>query len=250
MEIRYPSEKQISGLRSLWKQAFGDTDEYMDLFFGTAFSPERSLCALNGDKVTAAMYWLDAECGGKRIAYLYAVATDMDFRGRGLCRALTEEAHRILKERGYTGAVLVPAEPGLFIMYGKMGYRTCSSVTEWEVTEGKPIPLHPLTRDEYARCRRDRLPIGAVIQEGVTLDLLGAMVDFYSGDGVLLTAIRDGDSVWVPELLGDKAKAPGIVASLGAKKGRFRAPGEEKPFAMYCPFDGSPAPTYLGFALD
>lgn len=250
MEIRYPSDREVPGLRKLWKQAFGDTDEYLDLFFNIGFAPERSLCALDGDAVAAAMYWLDAECCGKGIAYLYAVATDPAYRGRGLCRRLTEEAHRILKERGYSGAILVPAEPGLFAMYAKMGYETCSSVTEWQVPAGKPIRLSPLTRAEYARCRRDHLPVGAVIQEGETLNLLEAMGEFYSGDGVLLAVTDNGDAIWVPELLGDKSKAPGIVAALGAKTGKFRGSGEEKPFAMYHSFDGSPAPTYLGFALD
>lgn len=250
MEIRYPCNSDIPGLRKLWQQAFGDTDEYLDLFFNIAFAPERSLCALDGDTVAAAMYWLEGECLGKRIAYLYAVATDPAYRGRGLCRALTEQAHRILQDRGYAGAVLVPAEPGLFEMYGKMGYKTCSAVREWEVPAGKPMRLAPLTREEYARCRRDHLPMGAVIQEGATLELLGAMGEFYSGDGVLLAVTDNGDTLWVPELLGDKSKAPGIVSALGAKTGRFRGPGEDKLFAMYHSFDGSPAPTYLGFALD
>lgn len=250
MEIRFPCDSNIPGLRRLWKQAFGDTDDYLDLFFGTAFSPGRSLCAVEGDTVAAAMYWLDAEWGGKRIAYLYAVATDEAFRGRGLCRRLTEQTHRILKDRGYSGAILVPAEPGLFEMYAKMGYRTCATVTEWEVLAGEAMDLTELTAAEYAARRRAFLPSGAVIQEGETLDLLAGMGKFYAGDGVLLTAIRNGDSLWVPELLGDKAKGPGIVAALGAKTGKFRGPGKDIPFAMYCPFDDTPAPTYLGFALD
>lgn len=250
MKINHPCDKQIPGLRRLWKQAFGDSDEYLDLFFGTAFSPDRSLCAVEGETVAAAMYWLDSECCGKRIAYLYAVATDENFRGRGLCRQLTEEAHRILQARGYSGAVLVPAEPGLFIMYGKMGYRNCASVVEWQVCADRPITLTALSKEEYAARRRERLPEGAVIQEGKTLDLLAGMAEFYSGEGVLLTAIRAGDSLWVPELLGDKSKAPGITAALGAKAGKFRGPGADKDFAMYHGFDGSPAPTYLGFALD
>lgn len=250
MRIQHPCDEQISGLRRLWKQAFGDTDAFLDLFFGTAFSPGRSLCAVEGDTVAAAMYWLDCESSGKRIAYLYAVATDEAFRGRGLCRQLTEEAHRILKDLGCSGAILVPAEPGLFIMYGKMGYRTCACVTEWEVPAGEPMDLAELTAVEYAARRRELLPTGGVIQEGKTLDLLAGMGNFYAGDGVLLTTVRDGDSLWVPELLGDRAKAPGVVAALGAKTGKFRGPGEDIPFAMYCPFDDTPAPTYLGFALD
>ena len=250
MEIRYPCDDLIPGLRRLWKQAFGDPDDYLDLFFRTAYAPDRCLCAVEGDRVAAALYWLDGEVCGRKVAYLYAVATDKAHRGRGLCRALTEQAHRVLKDRGYSGAVLVPAEPGLFEMYEKMGYHTCATVSEWEAVAGKPMDLNPLTREEYARLRRDCLPFGTVFQEGVTLDLLGEMGGFYSGSGVLLVAVVDGDSVWVPELVGDRSKAPAIVAALGAKTGRFRGPGGEKPFAMYCPFDAYPAPTYLGFALD
>ena len=250
MRTKHPSNAYIPGLRRLWQEAFGDTDAYLDLFFGLAFAPERSLCALDGDTVAAAMYWLDGKFCEKRVAYLYAVATGKAYRGRGLCRRLTEEAHRILRERGYAGAVLVPAEPGLFEMYAKMGYRVCSAVAEWEVPAGAPVKLTPLTAEAYAARRRELLPPGGVVQEGETLALLNAMGRFYEGDGVLLTVIRDGNSLWVPELLGDPVKAPGIVAALGEETGKFRSPGGEKSFAMYCPFDATPAPTYLGFALD
>lgn len=250
VEIQHPCDGQIPGLRKLWKQAFGDPDDYLDLFFGRAFAPARCLCALEGDAVAAALYWLDVQCRDKKLAYLYAVATDEGFRGRGLCRRLTEQAHRILGQRGYSGAVLVPARRELFDMYRKLGYRTCAAVSEWTATAGAPIPLTALTAARYAARRREWLPAGAVIQEGETLALLEAMGAFYGGDGVLFTAFREGDSLRVPELLGDRAKAPGIVAALGAKTGTFRGPGAEIPFAMYCPFDESPAPTYLGFALD
>lgn len=250
MEIRYPSDREIPGLRKLWKQAFGDTDAYLDLFFTRGFDREKSLCTMDGDQVAAAMYWLDAEYEGRRIAYLYAVATDETYRGRGLCRRLTEEAHRILKEQGYAGGILVPAEPGLFSMYGKMGYRTCAHVAEWSAAAGTPISLTALTPAEYAARRREMLPAGGVIQEGKTLDLLAGMGKFYGGENVMLTAMREGDKVWIPELLGDRKKSPGIVAALGATTGKFRGPGEEIPFAMYCSLDDSPAPAYLGFALD
>ena len=250
MEIRFPSDHHIPGLRRLWKQAFGDTDEYLDLFFGAAYSGDRSLCAMDGDRVAAALYWLDCEYEGGKLAYLYAVATDAAYRGRGLCRKLTERTHRILKDRGYAGAVLVPAQPELFAMYGKLGYRICTSVSEWTAGAGGSAALTELTAAEYALRRRKLAPPGAVLQEGATLDLLAAMGKFYAGDGALLTAVRDGDSVWVPELLGDRSKSGGIVAALGGDRGKFRGPGQEIPFAMYCSLDGSPAPAYLGFALD
>ena len=251
MKIDHPGKRQIPGLRKLWQQAFGDTDEYLDLFFSRAYDPLRSLCAMEGETVAAALYWLDGTCRGKPVAYLYAVATDEAYRGQGLCRRLTGKAHEILKARGYAGAVLVPAEPELFKMYEKMGYRTCAAVTEWEVPAGdSPLALTELTAPEYAARRRNMLPKGAVIQEGPALELLSGMGRFYAGEGVLLTTIREKDRLWVPELLGDKEKAPGIVSALGASRGRFRGPGQDQAFAMYCSFDDSPAPEYLGFALD
>lgn len=250
MRIDHPTEAALPGLRLLWKQAFGDTDAFLDLFFSLGYAPNRCLCAADGDRVAAAMHWLDGSCRGRKIAYVYAVATDKAYRGQGLCRKLTEQAHRVLRERGYSGAVLVPAEPGLFEMYGKLGYRGCSSVREWASVAGDALPLTELSAEEYARLRRDLLPEGAVVQEGPVLDLLGAMGKFYGGPGILLTAIREENRLWVPELLGDPSYAPGILAALGAAEGKFRGPGTEQPFAMYCPLDEAPAPTYLGFALD
>lgn len=251
MKIDHPRTADIPGLRRLWKQAFGDPEEFLDLFFATAFDPGRSLCASEGETVAAALYWLDGTCRGEPVAYLYAVATDQAFRGRGLCRALTERAHRVLKDRGYAGAVLVPGSPGLFEMYGKLGYRTCSTVSEWEAPAGKEaVALTVLAPEEYAARRRELLPEGGVVQEGPALAMLAGMGLFYAGAGVLLAAIRDGENLWVPELLGDAGKAPGIVAALGAVRGKFRGPGSRREFAMYHALGDSPAPTYLGFALD
>lgn len=251
MKIKHPSDAQIPALRQLWQQAFGDTEDFLDLFFSVGYDRQRSLCVCDGELVAAAMYWLDCTCDGRRLAYLYAVATDEAFRGRGLCRALTEQAHRVLKERGYAGAILVPAERGLFTMYGKMGYRTCASVGEWEaLPAGDRLVLTEVSKDEYAARRRKMLPAGGVVQEGAGLELLARMGRFYAGDDVLLMAVTTEEGLWVPELLGDKTRAGAVVSALGAVRGKFRGPGKEKDFAMFCPLDGSPAPTYLGFALD
>lgn len=251
MKIKHPSDTQIPALRQLWQRVFGDTEEFLDLFFSVGYDRQRCLCACHGEQVAAAMYWLDCTCDGRRVAYLYAVATEEAFRGRGLCRALTEQAHRVLKERGYAGAILVPAEPGLFAMYGKMGYRTCTSVEEWEASAASdPLVLTELSKEEYAVRRRKMLPAGGVVQEGETLELLAGMGRFYAGADVLLMAISTDAGLWVPELLGDRTKSGAVVAALGATHGKFRGPGEDTAFAMYCAFDGMPAPNYLGFALD
>ena len=113
----------VSGLRRLWRQAFGDTEESLDLFFARAFSPERCLWSEDEGRITAALYWLECEYRGGKIAYVYAVATDEALRGRGLCRSLMEKLHNVLTSRGYAGSILVPGEPGLVKLYEKLGYR-------------------------------------------------------------------------------------------------------------------------------
>lgn len=251
MRIEHPAQQEIPGLRRLWKQAFGDTEEFLDLFFAVAYAPERSLCAVEGNTVAAALYWLDGTCRGRPVAYLYAVATEEKFRGRGLCRTLLGETERILKDRGYAGAVLVPGEAGLFSLYHKLGFQICSSVTEWQASASTPaVSLTELGASEYAARRRKLLPEGAVVQEGPALELLEGMARFYAGDGLLAAAVREENTLRVLELLGDPSRASGIVAALGADRGWFRGPGTGKPFAMYRGFDDAPAPAYLGFALD
>ena len=108
MIIDKPTSKEIPALRQLWKQAFGDTDAFLDSFFAHGFAFDRCRCVRIDGVLVAALYWFDCRWQGKKVAYLYAVATDMAFRGKRLCRMLMEDTHSHLQEAGYAGAALVP----------------------------------------------------------------------------------------------------------------------------------------------
>lgn len=251
MTIKLPDARNIPQLRALWKEAFGDTDAFLNCFFSTAFSPDHSRCIEANGQVTAALYWLDGICSGRKVAYIYAVATAKAMQGQGLCRKLMDAAHTHLAQAGYSGAILVPGDAGLARMYGKMGYRTCTYVQEFSCTAGStPLVLREASVTEYGRLRTEMLPEGALVQDGVNLDFLATFHDFWVGDGVLLAGRQENGVLHGAELLGDPSCAPGIAAALGCREGHFRTPGQNKPFGMYLPFDNSPAPTYLGFAFD
>lgn len=252
MTVNSPREDMIHDLRALWKEAFGDTDEYLDIFFNVAYSPDRCRCAMEDDRVAAALYILDCACDGEDIAYIYAVSTAETYRGRGLCRMLMADTEEYLKSLGYSGAILVPGSPGLFRMYEKMGYSVCSGIKEFTCeADSEACELREITTKEYGRLRRKLLPCRGVLQEDYSLKLLGENSKFYCGDGVLLAAHGEGDTLTVPELLGDASKAGAIVNSLGYKKGFFRTPGEEKNFAMFKGFrEDATTPAYFGFAFD
>ncbi|MBQ8768788.1 MAG: GNAT family N-acetyltransferase [Oscillospiraceae bacterium] len=241
MKIDYPLESQIDSLRSLWKEAFGDTDAFLDIFWDTAFSPDRCRCITVDGEVAAALYWFDCRYEGRPIAYVYAVATAKAFRKQGLCRALMDDTRLLLLELGYSGIILVP-EVHLFGMYESMGYKTCSYVQEFTCRSSQPIALREIDAEEYARLRREFLPAGGVVQENENLQFLSAITKLYAGDGFLYA--EDA------ELLGNADVAPGILAALGKDSGRFRCPGGDIPFAMYLSLDDRPAPTYFGLAFD
>lgn len=238
-------------LKELWQLAFGDSEEFINLFFDTAYAPERCLYLTEKSQITAALYWLDCEYAGQRQAYVYAVATHPDHRGKGLCRQLMEQAHRVLRQQGYTAALLRPADAGLRRMYGKLGYREASRVSEFDCSAGSPLPLRKLSAGEYAALRRKYLPEGSALQEGVSMDYLAAYAELYAGEDFLLAGASFDGAFQGMELLGNRGAAPGILAALGQETGRFRCPSDEIPFAMFLPLTEDAAmPKYLGLAFD
>ena len=253
MIIDAPKPVDIPALKALWQEAFGDSLEFLDVFEKTAFSVDRSRCVKLDGSIAAALYWFDCSYSGGRIAYIYAVATAKAYRGRGLCSALMENTHRHLASLGYGSAILVPGSRKLFGFYERIGYRTSCHISEFHCfASDAKAELRQIDVDEYAELRRRYLPKNGIAQENENLNFLQTQAAFYSGEGFLLTARREKDSLYGVELLGDTAAAPDIVRAFGCREGRFRTPGNGRPFAMYLPFgDGNPAPPeYFGLAFD
>lgn len=246
MIIDNPAQRDIPGLRALWKQAFLDTDDFLDSFFSLAFSPERALVAKEGAQILGALYWFDCLCGEKRFAYIYAVATEKDHQGKGVCTALMKEAHERLGKEG-KGTLLVPADNRLRAFYNRLGYRDFGGMEETTCFAGEnAVPVEKLTAKTYAQRRRVLLPKNGVLQEGAFLPFLDANMRFYGGEDWLL-AIGEG---YAPEFLGDKALLPGILKTLQIPKAQVRCSGDT-PFAMWrCEKEDFTTPGYFAFALD
>lgn len=244
MNIDHPSFSHIPQLRSLWKEAFGDTDAFLDHFYCVAFSPLRCMCVTKANEVLAAAYWFP--CG--EYAYIYAVATAQQHRGKGICHALMEKIHSVLVAEGYSGCILVPGEESLRQFYRTMKYENFGGVHEFDAIAGSPIQLRKLSLQEYSTLRKEYLPQGGVLQEGVNLEFLSRWAEFYEGENVLIAAAWEDGKLMILELLGEKNAAPGIVTTLGAKTGWFRSPGD-KPFAMHRALCENIAPKYFGFCF-
>lgn len=251
MIIDHPTPEQVPALRTLWREVFGDTEIFLDAFTATAMDANRCLAAMEGDELLGSLYWFDCSCRGRRLAYVYGVATAQAHRGKGICHKLMEQLHHRLAARDYAGTVLVPGEEGLFRFYESMGYRTFCGVTDFPCApDGEAIGLYGVEPAEYGRLRKTLLPEGGVVQERENLDFLATQARLYAGTGFVLAARKEGQKLLGLELLGDKATAPGILTALGCGEGLFRVFGEGRPFAMYRPLTDAPAPSYFALAFD
>ena len=253
MTFEYPAPEQLPILQQLWKTAFGDTEEFLSVFFSTAYSPLRCRIARENGETLGMLYWFDVTCREQKMAYLYAVATHPKHRGKGVCRRLMEDTHALLRENGYAGALLVPQTEALRNMYSAFGYRSCITVSETFCAAGSaPAELHRIDAQEFARLRRESLPEGGVIQEGENLRFLEAQAQFYRGANFLLAALpAEENTLFGAELLGCTDAAPAILKSLGYGRGTFRTPGEKQDFAMFLPLrEHVREPSYFGFPFD
>lgn len=252
MNFDHPGPAEARQLLMLWKTVFGEYDGFWELFLDTAFLPDHCRCVMENGQVLGGLYWFDCSCGGDKIAYIYAVATDPSHRGRGLCRRLMEDVHALLKRRQYASAMLVPADDGLREMYRKMGYADCTTVTELSCRDEKSsVEIRTIPVEEYAALRRKLLPEQGVLQEDVALTFLAAQAQLFAGEDFLLAAWREGETLHGMELLGNTTLASGILHSLGCKTGTFQIPGNARPFAMICKLrEDATLPRYFGLAFE
>lgn len=240
----------LSGLKALWEAAFGDTDEEIDAFFRTGFSPERCRYLIREGKVVCALYWFDCQWKGRPLAYIYALATLPDFRRQGLAGLLLEQTHTHLAQKGYYGAILKPAE-GLFSYYERQGYTTCGYVdTLYAEADQSPLPVKALSPEAYAARRRQYLPENSVIQEGDALRYLAAFSSFWEGPACVFCTDRNRQTMF--EFLGARQNLPGVLNALGMASAEPVTPGHSEPFLMYHSLADTSecGPAYLGLSLE
>ena len=115
-------------LKALWKTVFGDTDEYISLFFEKRFVPSQCVTAISGGTVVGMLFLLPFEmvCGKACYSgrYIYAVATHPDHRRQGISEAMLSFAHKKAADEGAALSALVPANAPLFEYYRKRGFET------------------------------------------------------------------------------------------------------------------------------
>lgn len=268
-ELSRPGD--ISELKRLWQEAFGDDEALIDGFFSKLYRPDGVFVCRDGDTVPAMACHLPmticCENRGWPAAYLYAVATDKRYRSRGLCGQILDFAAKFLPSTGAKALLLVPGSSSLREFYHQRGYADYTTVDMDELTvESVDGTAEPVAAPVYLELREQLLQSRAYVSCPVpVLEFQKALAELYGGGLYHLTkgslegcacAARDGNGrAILYELLwpGDRVEGAALAATaVGAKRVLCRTPGKGEPFAMVQwltqPPD-LPAP-YLGIALD
>lgn len=289
LKTRLSTPADLPAQRQLWQLAFGDSGDYMDNFYNNYYQPQLVLVLEEDGVVRAMTAWFDTEfCvpgeGTYRAAYLYAVATHPDCRGRGLARKLLADSDDYFRTIGIPAVTTVPAEPSLHNFFGANGFGECFLLEEKalepeDIPEGEQETFVPVTPAEYGALREELLKDISHIAYGEAALAYQAGCCALSGGGlfrgdtdygpVCLCAEGAGDGLFViKEYLGDataqRLALSGLPKAVPGSKWLIRgpvSPGDETDkswkFGMLKWLDGQQKAqwdwanrAYLGLAFD
>ena len=196
--------------RALWSLCFGDTEEFMKLYFTRKYTPERNSCLVRDGRVVAALQRLPYRMmfGGEvvPVAYVSGVCTQPECRGKGLMTELMGQAHRKMYADGCLFSLLIPADEGLFAFYHRFGYYTCPGVAlpkrEESCDADKVVCEVYTAMHEFEPVLGDlqfdldvflrRVPYAVLHDE---TDLYTVCADLFLGNGCVVVARCDGHCV-------------------------------------------------------
>lgn len=155
----FACREDIPDLQEMWRRCFETEDAYSSFYFERRFVPEDTLVWRIEKKAVSMMTLMDVTIGNERGSYIYAVATLPEFQRRGIYRELDARADDEIRRRGGSFSCLVPANPGLFPMYRKLGYGTAFFVEE-RIIKGRPkefYQFHPCSFEKFWELREKYL---------------------------------------------------------------------------------------------
>ena len=251
LTVKFVEKRYENALFSLWKKVFSGEDAFWDAFANESFNSRQCLALFDRERPLSALYFFDCLYGGRRYAYIFALATDPAYRGRGFAGQLLQNSADLLCRQGFSGALLVPAEEKLFDFYRRLGYNTVLYNDRFEATaaNGFSDSFTALSAAEFSASRNAFLPEGGALHTDDLVSLFARYGKFARcGDALFAYHAEDGGIV-CDELLGNRERAAELLAFLKVKTGLFKIQGNTLPYALAISFDGKGLPRYFGIDL-
>lgn len=105
---------------SLWQEAFGDEQEYIEFFLDNC--PNECIGCFLDDELCSLLFLLDGSINGFKTSYIYAACTKKSRRGQGLFTRLLNFTISYCEKKGDACIFLVPGEESLYSFYKNFGF--------------------------------------------------------------------------------------------------------------------------------
>ena len=112
---------------ALQSVCFGDGEAWFDAFLDAARG-QTYIAYENGEEYVGGLFLLDTVCGDFRGKYVYSLGVHPSYRGKGIARALLEEAKALAKDF----CLICAADAGLASTYARYGF---------DIPVGGTVPL-------------------------------------------------------------------------------------------------------------
>lgn len=128
--------ENYSAHRKLWKEIFGDTDQYIEFYFREKAARSKIYSKYEGNTLASMAFFTPYEvvyCGKECVCpCIVGVATRPEYRHRGYMRSLLEQGLREAVQGGSKLAFLTPADEKIYEPLGFRGvqYRTVLRAVE------------------------------------------------------------------------------------------------------------------------
>lgn len=158
-KIQKGDSDQIPQLKKIWSECFGDSDEYIDLFFEKRFKTTQTITATVGDKTVGAVYLLPVTVNEygllKKGWYGYAIGVLEKYRKNGIYAAIHAKICEYIKTHNQF-YILCPANHKLYEYYCGLGfsdYAYLSEITLFPNGSNTDFTIHGISPTEYMRER-------------------------------------------------------------------------------------------------
>lgn len=152
MDIRLLESRDIEAAKVLWKQAFGDSDAFINTYFRDKVLPGNSLGLFDRGLISVVHmipYSIRVQGRPLQSAFIAGAATDKNRRGEGHMRTMLLESLKVMKWRGILLTHLYPFKHNFYENFGWATYshvhkktiKKASSQTDLEVIETRDLKM-------------------------------------------------------------------------------------------------------------
>lgn len=264
-------EGEFDRIRPIWKEGFGDSDNFLDNFRDQMLNAQDVQLALRDGAPIAMVVLLPAELcmrsgEAEPAGCIYALTTLPEQRGKGVAARLVCSVVDRRRADGIKSVAISPDGPGLFQYYAGQGWRDAFSVREVDVSAEAAVRAVPVGPKEYAALRENLLKgrdhirwseQAVEFQEWICRDSGGGLFTFRAAAPCCAAAEYDEDGgLLACELLAsDELLLPcaaGLLEYFSETQIRLRMPtwlgaelgGQVLPFGMLLPEGKAPSPQF------